>query len=234
MKGWAVLLILLLVGAYLYISGEVEVPEDIPGLDDGSSSGGVSSLQEEVKALGATEVEVSLSGEDSLVRMSISAVDDNLTGMLYDVAELAYSSSHAKRVRVEAYYLGEPLLALTVMNRNLENAELEDIRRPEFRIESDLALFDSRVQSVELTNDTATVTLEYLADGEGFWKDYFAMTFVILEDAPWVKTVSITYLADNGTVTLAMSSADIIRLQSGEVSPEELPGLVTVSKTGGR
>jgi len=234
MKGWAVLLILLLVGAYLYISGEVEVPEDIPGLDDGSSSGGVSSLQEKVKALGATEVEVSLLGEDSLVRMSISAIDDNLTGMLYDVAELAYSSSHAKRVRVEAYYLGEPLLALTVMNGNLENAELEDIRRPEFRIESDLSLFDSRVQSVELTNDTAAITLEYLADREGFWKDYFAMTFVVLEDAPWVKTVSITYLADNGTVTLAMSSADIIRLQSGEVSPEELSGLVTVSKTGGR
>ncbi|ASA78168.1 hypothetical protein [Thermococcus sp. 5-4] len=234
MKGWAVLLILLLVGGYLYISGEVKVPEGLPGLDTGSSSGGVSSLQDEVKALGATEVEVSLSRDDALVRMGIPTVDDNLTAMLYDVAGMAYSSSHAKRVRVEAYYLGEPLLAVTVMNGDLENAELEDIRRPEFRIESDLTLFDSRVQSVELTNETASVTLEYLADREGFWKDYFAMAFVVLEDAPWVETVSITYLADNGTVTLSMSSRDIIRLQSGEVTAEELPGLVTVSKTGGR
>ncbi|NJE43287.1 hypothetical protein [Thermococcus sp. GR6] len=246
MKGWAFLLILLLFGGYLYLNGYVKVPDNlgpdnIPGFNpNGSSSDDpqgqytnseASSLRDAVISMGIPDAYVSLSSERTLVRLETPAVNENLAGILYAVAERAYESNPAKEVRVEAYYLGEPVVALTVRNGDFSNPELEDIRTQEFRVESDLGIFDVIITNVSITNESTGVTLEYLADRDGFWKDYFAMSFLILEDVPWVETVSITYLADNGTVTLSMSSEDLLRLQKGDVTTEELPGLVTVSSS---
>ncbi|KUH32571.1 hypothetical protein APY94_09360 [Thermococcus celericrescens] len=241
MKGKALLMILLLLGGYLYLNGYIKIPDNLspdnnpypPG--EGSGSGGFSTgevaqgLRGTVIEMGASDAYVSLSGERTLVQFEAPAVNEALMGMAYEVAKKAYEANPAKEVRVEAYYLGEPVLGLTINNGNFDNPEFEDIRRPEFKVESDLWLFDVLVHNVTVTNETASVTLEYLADGEGFWKDYFAMSFLILEDAPWVEEVSITYLADNGSLTLSTSSDDILRLHSGEITADELPNIVHIS-----
>ncbi|WP_148883283.1 hypothetical protein [Thermococcus aciditolerans] len=225
MKGKALLLVLLLLGAYAYVNGYLS-PEDVHSTVDrlsGERNG--SGVSGSYSSTIPGNVSVSGANGSVYVRFDAPAINENLPGLLYTLAE------ENNATIVDAYYLGEPVLRLTLENGS---AFFEDIRTPEFRIRSDLGLFDVNIVDVSATNETAAVTLEYLADGEGFWKDYFAMAFVVLEDAPWVETVSITYLTENGTVTLSMSSEDIIRLQSGEVTSEELPGLVTVSKTEGR
>ncbi|WP_054840859.1 hypothetical protein [Thermococcus peptonophilus] len=230
--GKALLLILLLLGGYLYFNGYIKIPPDNLGPDNnpyppggGSGSGGFSNgltssdaqnLRQTVISMGASDAYVSLSSGRTLVQFEVPAVDEGLMGMAYEVAKKAYEANPTKEVRVEAYYLGEPVLGLTVHNGDFDNPEFEDIRRPEFKVESDLWIFDVLVHNVTITNDTASVTLEYLADKEGFWKDYFAMSFLILEDAPpWVKEISITYLADNGSLTVSTSSDDLLRLHSG-------------------
>ncbi|WP_179193050.1 hypothetical protein [Thermococcus litoralis] len=241
MKGKVLLLILLLLGGYLYLNGYIKIPDNLgpdnnPYPPDGGSNSGSFSTGEVAKGLrqtvidmGASDAYVSLSSERTLVQFEAPAVDEALMGMAYEVAKKAYEANPAKEVRVEAYYLGEPILGLTVSNGDFDNLEFEDIRRPEFKVESDLWLFDVLVHNVTVTNDTASVILEYLADEEGFWKDYFAMAFLVLEDVPWVKEISITYLADNGSLTISTSSDDLLRLHSGEITAEELPGILHIS-----
>ncbi|ASJ05304.1 hypothetical protein [Thermococcus barossii] len=224
MKGKVVLFLLLLLGGYLYATGHIgpdsfdidslrEKAEGSPGSDNPSAE----TLRGEALSLGAERVSVSSSPNETLVRLGVPAVDGNLTGLLYAVAEKAYRANHSGVVRVEAYYLGEPIVALTVRNGDFENAEFEDIRTPEFRIETDLGLFDVVIHDVSVTNESATVSLEYLADRDGFWKDYFAMSLVVLEDAPWVGSVSITYLTENGSVTMTMGAGDIVGIHAGEI-----------------
>ncbi|WP_198300146.1 hypothetical protein [Thermococcus siculi] len=241
MKGKVLILLIILIGGYLYVGGYIKIPDNLGPdnspypPDGGSNSGGFSTgevaqgLRGAMIDMGASDAYVSLSGERTLVQFEAPAVDEALMGMAYEVAKKAYETNPAKEVRVEAYYLGEPVLGLTVSNGDFDNPEFEDIRRPRFRVESDLGIFDVLVHNVAITNETASVTLEYLADEEGFWKDYFAMAFLILEDAPWVKEVSITYLADNGSLTVSTSSDDLLKLHSGEITAEELPSIVHVS-----
>lgn len=236
MKGKVLFLLIILIGGYLYIGGYIKIPDNL-GPDNNPYSNGNSQstpnlardLRDAVIAMGASDAYVSLSSKRTLVQFEAPAVDEALMGMTYEVAKKAYETNPAKEVRVEAYYLGEPILGLTVSNGDFDNPEFEDIRKPEFKVESDLWIFDVLLHNVTVTNETASVILEYLADEEGFWKDYFAMGFLILEDAPWVKEVSITYLADNGSLTISSSSDDLLRLHSGEITAEELPGIVHIS-----
>lgn len=235
MKKIIVLLIIIGLGAYLYMNGYVKIPENL-GQDNfpsTSSSTYASSLRDEVIKAGASDAYVSLSSNETLVRFESPILNDDLLGLTYDIAKKAYSAKPAKTVRVEAYFSGEPILGLTVEDGDFENAQFEDIRRPEYKIETDLSLFDVVVYNVSLDEDSARVTLEYLADKEGFWKDYLAMSFVILEDAPWVKEVSLNYLSDNGSVTLTMSGDDILKVQSGKMTPDELINAVKISQVHG-
>jgi hypothetical protein len=237
MKGKAIFLLLLLIAGYLYLNGYIEVPDNNPysgssgsgGFSNGLTSSDAQNLRQAVIAMGASDAYVSLSSGRTLVQFEAPSVDEALMGMSYEIAKKAYEVNPVGDVRVEAYYLGEPVLGLTVTNGDFDNPEFEDIRRPEFKVESDLWVFDVIVEDVTITNETASVTLEYLADKDGFWRDYFAMSFLILEDAPWVKEVSITYLTNNGSLTISTSSDDLLRLHSGEITADELPSIVHVS-----
>ncbi|ACJ16938.1 hypothetical protein TON_1448 [Thermococcus onnurineus NA1] len=114
-----------------------------------------------------------------------------------------------------ALFLGVVLLsALTVKNGDSDNPVFEDIRRPEFRIENDLGLFDGIVHDVRVTNDTASVSLEYLAGEDSFWRDYAKMSLAVLEDAPWVSRVEIVYLWGRN-VNVSVSSGDLLKASPG-------------------
>ncbi|WP_148202378.1 hypothetical protein [Thermococcus onnurineus] len=104
--------------------------------------------------------------------------------------------------------------ALTVKNGDSDNPVFEDIRRPEFRIENDLGLFDGIVHDVRVTNDTASVSLEYLAGEDSFWRDYAKMSLAVLEDAPWVSRVEIVYLWGRN-VNVSVSSGDLLKASPG-------------------
>lgn len=124
MKGKALLLILLLLGGYLYFNGYIKIPPDNLGPDNnpyppggGSGSGGgfsngltssdAQNLRQTVISMGASDAYVSLSSGRTLVQFEVPAVDEGLMGMAYEVAKKAYEANPTKEVRVEAYYLGE-------------------------------------------------------------------------------------------------------------------------------
>jgi len=224
MKGKALLLILLLLGAYAYVNGYIS-PDDVrSAVNDltGEENGDATSTLTPSGIPG--NVSVSTANGSTYVRLDVPAVNENLTGLLYRVAV------ERNATRVDAYYLGEPVLRLERTNGSYA---FEDIRTPEFRIRTDLGVFDVNVIEVTVTNETASVSLEYLADADSFWKDYFRMAFAVLEDAPWVERVSITYIGERNA-TFFISSENLLLAWEGKLTAEELAGAVSEESTGGR
>jgi len=224
MKGKALLLILLLLGAYAYVNGYIS-PDDVrSAVNDltGKENGDETSTLTPSEMPG--DVSVSSVNGSTYVRLDVPAVNENLTGLLYRVAV------ERNATRVDAYYLGEPVLRLERTNGSYA---FEDIRTPEFRIRTDLGVFDVNVIEVTVTNETASVSLEYLADADSFWKDYFRMAFAVLEDAPWVERVSITYVGERNA-TFSISSENLLLAWEGKLTAEELAGAVSEESTGGR
>ncbi|NJE54172.1 hypothetical protein [Thermococcus sp. 21S9] len=221
MKGKALLLILLLLGAYAYVNGYIS-PDDVrSAVNDltGEKSNRTSTSTPAPEIPG--NVSVSTLNGGTYVRLDVPAVNENLTGLLYRVAV------ERNATRVDAYYLGEPVLRLERTNGSYA---FEDIRTPEFRIRTDLGVFDVNVIDVTVTNETASVSLEYLADADSFWKDYFKMAFAVLEDAPWVERVSITYVGERNA-TFSISSENLLLAWEGNLTSDELAGAVSEEPT---
>ncbi|WP_297070673.1 hypothetical protein [Thermococcus sp.] len=259
MKGKALLLILLIIGGYLYMSGYIKVPDNlspdriINTAKSLGSTGGTSTTPASTSAISSTttssetaakdlnstapeppkieNISVSNSGNETLIRFEAPVLDEDLLGIAYELAKKAYEVNGSENVRVEAYFRDEPILALTTENGDFDNPVFEDIRRPEFKIETDLGLFDVLVHNVTVTNETALVSLEYLAGNESFWRDYVKMSLAILEDAPWVKTVEITYVGDKN-VSVSVPSKAILEALSGKLSPEEFANSISVAGIG--
>ncbi|QDA32103.1 hypothetical protein FH039_11550 [Thermococcus indicus] len=245
MKGKALLLILLLIGGYVYFSGGFQIPDDLSPervIDTAknltNNAGETSTATETPSSNGAESpgtdlagnVTVMNSGNWTVIRFETSIIDGSLPGALYTLAEKARENG-SENIRVEAYFGDEPVIALTVRNGDLDNATFEDIRRPEFMIENDLGLFDVLVHNVALTNDTASVSLEYLAGEDFFWRDYTKMSLAILEAVPWVERVEIVYLGERN-VSVSVSSDALLKALSGELSPEEFANAISVREIG--
>ncbi|NJD98436.1 hypothetical protein E3E26_01295 [Thermococcus sp. LS1] len=246
MKG-KLLLLLLLIGGYIYFSGSFRVPDNlnpeqvIDTAKNVTNNLGEASSATETPSSGGTgtsstemaieNVTVLNSDNGTVVRFRAPAIDGNLLDTAYALAKRTYEANGSGDIRVEAYFGDEPVLALTVKNGDFDNPLFEDIRRPEFRIENDLGLFDVIVQDVKVTNDTASVSLEYLADGDSFWRDYAKMSLAILEDAPWVSRVEIIYFGERN-VSVSVSSDDLLKALSGELSPEEFANSISVVEIG--
>lgn len=221
MRGKVIFLILLLLGAYAYVNGYIS-PDDVrSAVNDltGKENGDATSTLTPSEIPG--NVSVSTVNGSTYVRLDVPAVNENLTGLLYSLA----AEKNAKVA--EAYYLGEPVLRLTKTNGSYT---FEDIRTPEFRIRTDLALFDVNVFDVDVTNETAAVSLEYLADGGSFWNDYFKMAFAVLENAPWVEEVRITYIGERNA-TFSISSENLLHAWEGKLTAEELANAVREDST---
>ncbi|WP_258083665.1 hypothetical protein [Thermococcus thermotolerans] len=243
MKGKLLLIFLLIAGAYLYLNWDFQIPDDlspervIDTVKNLTNNIGETSTAAETPFSNGTEtsgtdlagnVTVINSGNWTVIHFETSIIDGSLPGALYTFAE-KWVKNGSENIRVEAYFGDEPVIALTVKNGDLDNATFEDIRRPEFMIENDLSLFDVLVHNVTVTNDTASVSLEYLAGEDSFWRDYARMSLAILEDAPWVERVEIVYLGERN-VSFSVSSSALLKALFGELSPEEFANAISVAE----
>lgn len=173
--------------------------------------------------------EVSIDGDTAIVKIETPYVGSTLHNLLYYVALKTHEETHTKNIIVESYFTGEPILRLKIINYDFDNPIYEDIRTPEYKIESDLNVFDVIIHSVKLDDNKASITLEYLGDEKGFWKDYLAMSLLILEDAPWVDTIEINYLGDEENKRFVVDSDNILKYYSGEINADDLVNSIQVS-----
>ncbi|MFH0967773.1 MAG: hypothetical protein V1862_08845 [Methanobacteriota archaeon] len=186
---------------------------------------------------GFTDCYVAIENPFILIRFE-SIPDENLNDVMFSIAKTACDKTGLEYIRVEAYFMEEPIFALNAVctdlkKNNYDTLVFEDIRNPEFKIESDLAIFDALIQEVKIDKATASISLEYLADEDSFWNDYVAMALLVVEDAPWVDKVVFEYIGDNDNKTLIISDKDnILKLLSGEISAQVFVDQLQIQQSG--
>ncbi len=181
-------------------------------------------IQNYLSSLGLNSTYVNVSGNNIHVYFDSIAVDKypKIMGNIYSYIKSNYNFSN---ISIYAYLSGEPVL-------RFDGTKYTDIRNDRFKVMSDLWNFDVIVDDVKISNETTHIYLEYLADEDGFWKDFYGMSFIAYEDTPWVNQIQITYLSNSSNEsnkTISISTDKLSALFSGKISSQEL-AKVTIIK----
>jgi len=194
-------------------------------------------IMHDLQSQGFTDCYIAIDNPFILIRFE-SVPDENLNDRLLSVAKTACNKSGQEYIRAEAYFMEEPILALNagcidLKNDNYETLVFEDIRDPEYKVESDLAIFDVLIHEVKLDKTKASISLEYLANEESFWNDYLAMALLVVEDTPWVDEVIFEYPGEKDSKTIITSKKDnVLNLINNEISAKEFVDQLQIQQSG--
>lgn len=208
--------VILVVAFYIYINYEV-ILEKLPLIVQTSTSTNPQ-LSKYVQSNGGHIISVK-DNEIVLIKFNYPS----LIGMqkaVYDVAIESYDI-FSKPLRVEGYYNNKPVLALETNNPNDENnLFFEDIRTPEFMIETDIAMFDVLVDDVRIIDSQAIIKLEYYGSQEDFADDFAGINFVAIQDVPWLETITINYVKPGICFNVKTTTDNVLKYYNDEISAE--------------
>jgi hypothetical protein len=214
-----VLTLVIIVGAGYYIYNNPSIiTEDIPNLIEKFTSTKNPELSGFMKDNGGKLI--SFKDNDIIL---IKFEYPSLIGMqkaVYDTSIKGYDM-YSRPLRVEGYYFDEPVLALETNNPNDENdLFFEDIRDPEFMIESDIGIFDVLVDEVKIVKNDAFIKLEYYGSENDFADDLAGIYFMIIQDVPWLETITINYVKSGMCFTVKTTSENVLQYYNDEISAE--------------
>lgn len=158
----------------------------------------------------------------ALVIMQFDILDKSMLDLMYDKAIDTYKDTGKDIIRVESYYHTEPIFALSIKGNDSKNYVLEDIRRPEYAITSEIPIFDVIVGNITLTDKYANLTLDYMGTKEEFSDNVYAIMITVLEYAGWVDKVILNFKTPDGLLKISTTSDSIMdSLNGGNVSIEQ-------------
>lgn len=199
----------------LFIVGIFLLWQDLPKLQDyiaeitGGSDEGYSS-------------DVLTTDNVALVIMQFDILDKSMLDIMYDKAIDTYKDTGKDIIRVESYYHTEPIFALSIAGNDSKNYVLEDIRRPEYAITSEIPVFDVTVDNITLTDKYANLTLDYMGTKEEFSDNIHAILITVLEYAGWVDKVILNFRTPDGLLKISTTSDSIMdSLNGGRISIEQ-------------
>lgn len=200
-------------GAYLYMT---------PSTDP------VTEVYEFIQTRGVTEINVEILADTMYVQFTTPNLPD-LLDLQYDIATEAASISGLP-VNVESYYESEPIFALTGQENTLE---FTDIRTVEFKIESELSVYDVLIDMVVVHESYAMVNVYYVGEESMFWADHQAMCLTVIQNAPWVDQVQINYLGDTASMPVTVNTDDLLAFYNGEITVDQyVASITTLQATG--
>lgn len=214
MKKLIIFILLVLVGLY-YVNSN---PNIINSVHDLFNQYNLSSVNHDKNIQTILEnnlnrsVEVSVSGNDNLILAFSGPLPDEVFDNCFKAADYAYTYTHAPIITVIGYLNSselEPLVKLTVIDGNLNNATVEDIRTPEFKIKNTLLLYDSLPYNISVDSNKAYVSFEYLGNSTSFKNDVANMAFNIFEDAPWIDTIDFKLIGVSKNLTFSISRDEV-------------------------
>ena len=214
MKGWIILIVLIVAAGWYLLS------YGVPGGEAGK-------ILTALRDNGVEKAFVSVSGANATVRFEAPAIDEELLDYTYSVARTALEASDVNVVRAEAYFEGDPVVAVTVTRGDDENPSVEDIRPVDKRIESVIGLFDAIPLDMNVDNDVARVTIQYYGNEKNFWHDFFGMALGIVEEAPWVERIIVKYVGEKN-VTVTVDTNTVLNVYSGKINAETAASRITV------
>ncbi len=214
MKGWIILIVLIAVAGWYLLS------YGVPGGEAGK-------ILAALKENRVGKAFVSVSGGKGLVRFEAPAINEDLLDYTHSVAKTALRASDVNVVRAEAYFEGDPIVAVTVYRGKEEDPGIEDIRSVERRVESVVGLFDAIPIDTNVGNDEARVTVQYYGNEGNFWRDFFGMALGIIEEAPWVERIVVTYVGEKN-ITVTVDASTVLDVYSGKISADAAAGKISM------
>ena len=216
MKFFSFLVTLIIFGGaayYVYNNQEFVMDKVSEILDkiDIDENPGLTSFVEELNG----ELDTVVGGDPVVIKFNMKSPLD-MDDAVYSVAKEAYEI-YGKPIRVEGSYNGEPILALVSDDLNIDFS-LEDIRRPKYMIETDIGIFDVLVDQIDLTQDEATITLEYYGTEEDFWSDYAGISFVTVQDVPGLEKITLKYVKPGFCFSVTTATDALLRYYADEIT----------------
>ncbi len=214
MKKMIIFILLVLVGLY-YVNSNPSIInsfQDLFSQYDLSSVNHNENIQTLLEHNLNRSVEVSVSGNDNLVIAFSGPLPDDVFDNCFKAADYSYTYTHAPMITVIGYLNSqelEPLVKLTVVDGNLNNATIEDIRTPEFKIQNTLLLYDSIPYNISVDSNKAYVSFEYLGNSTSFKDDVANMAFNIFEDAPWIDSINFKLIGVRKNLTFSVGRDEV-------------------------
>lgn len=215
MKKLILFILLVLVGLY-YVNSNPSIINSVYDFFNQYNLSSVNSNSENIQTIlekGLNRsVEVSVSGNDNLVLAFSGPLPDDVFDNCFRAADYAFTYTHAPLITVIGYLNSselEPLVKLTVINGNINNATVEDIRTPEFKIKNTLLLYDAMPHNVSVDSSKAYVSFEYLGNSTSFNEDVANMAFNIFEDVPWIDAINFKLIGVSKNLTFSINREDI-------------------------
>jgi len=210
-----IILILLLAGvggAYLYLQ-----PTSDP----------VTDVYEFIQTRGVTEINVEIVDDVMHIQFTTPTIPE-LMDLQYDIAAEA-SSISGLPVKVESYYEDEPIFELSGTEGSLV---FTDIRSTDYKILTELSVYDVLIQEVAVYETYAIVTLFYVGEETEFWADHQAMCLTIIQNAAWVDQIQINYTGETMSMPVVVNTDDVLAFYSGEITADEYVASITTIPIG--
>ncbi|MFA5382814.1 MAG: hypothetical protein WC356_06615 [Candidatus Micrarchaeia archaeon] len=239
------LIFICLIGFYLFSNPSIikdnapeinNIIETIKNMFDNTSTqtNGNNSLQtnemsEYLKENNLNLIEINNENNFILIKFSSDSFLD-MDQLVYTTALEAYNIFQ-NPIRIEGYYLEEPVLALETNNPNDENSlQFIDIRNLEFMIENDLMIFDVLIEDININDDSILVELQYEGSENDFFNDFAAICFVIVQDAPQIQDISIKYLKNDLCLSMKTTSTEVLNFYNEKISMDQFLGGLELEK----
>jgi len=84
-----------------------------------------------------------------------------------------------------------------------------------------VGIFDAIPLEVNVGEDIAKVSVQYYGDEGNFWHDFFGMALGIIEEAPWVRRIQITYVGEEN-ITITVDTNTVLDVYTGKIDAKDV------------
>lgn len=231
------------VGYVLYgvlVTKEFSPTLGIPDILPGGGQISEAEVRQHFEAKGFEFWGAQASGGEYAIEVNTDLVPEDLLATSMEDACYAASYVNGKQpavdtITLDVYYTGwpfyrvsGPVSAMADAYDNgdegfLDSVSVEDLRPLDFKIKSDLWMFDYLVEVTSLDETSVSVTLmPYHQSTAGMANDLTAMAFIIIQEAPFLDTLHFTVDYGATSVAVTLQTQDVLAYMNGDTTLEEL------------
>ena len=160
--------------------------------------------------------DVVTTNDASLVTMEFEVLHESMLNLMYEKAMETYENTGKDFIRVESFYESEPIFALSGSGDNPGNYVMEDIRSPEYAIQSELPVFNVLVENLKLTESDIELDLDYMGAENEFSDSVYAILLTVLENAGWVDDIILNFRLPDGILKVSTTAKSITDSLEGQ------------------
>ncbi|BEP30307.1 hypothetical protein [Helicovermis profundi] len=183
------------------------------------------------------KVDAHFDGNDLTLKLDLNYFDKETLYNMVDLIDTVYSMMLIDNLTLKLYDNYLPYMDIVISASDIKDYEdskiddnefietfiIKDTRSTEKKLYDDLSVFDSYIDGIFVDKNEVKLNVEYVGKYEEIMNEYYAMTLISLEDAPWISNVTINYVDGSGNLLMRIStrSKDIVDVINGDISKKD-------------